>query len=248
MYLAFPESIATAHNASQGQFTVLFLQKTKYYQHWSIILRSDFYRFACLTPAGASLLLATHITCTNIRNVQSCCERLVSADVDWCTWMKSECTIILKIHVNYESTMITGVGPLLCTKDSWCTKYHEYRETKKLKKCIVVRLRHLWGKQSPNISKWFFFLFLAKEQSFLNLNLWNYGWEEHFLSHRKGKRHGKRTPWLNWGLLLGNNLLVIAQIDTFPRPQVHTWPTCQTWVCVCVCMSIFFFTERFYDL
>ena len=33
---------------------------------------------------------------TNIHNVQSCCERLALADVDRCTAMKSECTIMVR--------------------------------------------------------------------------------------------------------------------------------------------------------
>ena len=35
----------------------------------------------------------TRVMRTNIHKVQSCCERLASADVDRCTAMKSECTI-----------------------------------------------------------------------------------------------------------------------------------------------------------
>ena len=37
--------------------------------------------------------MATRVMHANIRNVQSCCERLASADVDWFTVMKSECTM-----------------------------------------------------------------------------------------------------------------------------------------------------------
>ena len=37
--------------------------------------------------------VATHVTRTNIRNAQSCCKRLASADVDRCSAMKSEWTI-----------------------------------------------------------------------------------------------------------------------------------------------------------
>ena len=37
--------------------------------------------------------MATHITCTNIHNTLSC-ERLALADIDQCTAMKSECSII----------------------------------------------------------------------------------------------------------------------------------------------------------
>ena len=38
----------------------------------------------------------THVTLTNICDAQSC-ERLAMADVDWCTVMKSECTIRWRI-------------------------------------------------------------------------------------------------------------------------------------------------------
>ena len=38
----------------------------------------------------------TRIMRTNIHNAQSCCERLASADVDRCTAMKSECTIMVR--------------------------------------------------------------------------------------------------------------------------------------------------------
>ena len=48
------------------------------------MVRSDLYRFASAD--------ATHIT-AYIRNVQSCFERLASADVDPCTAMKFECAI-----------------------------------------------------------------------------------------------------------------------------------------------------------
>ena len=41
--------------------------------------------------------VAAHVTSTNIRNAQSCCERLASADVDQCTAMKSEWTIIVPL-------------------------------------------------------------------------------------------------------------------------------------------------------
>ena len=37
--------------------------------------------------------MATHVTRTNIHNVQNCCERLASTDVNQCTVMKSECTL-----------------------------------------------------------------------------------------------------------------------------------------------------------
>ena len=37
--------------------------------------------------------VAINVARTNICNVQSCCERLASADSDWCTAMKSECII-----------------------------------------------------------------------------------------------------------------------------------------------------------
>ena len=40
--------------------------------------------------------VTARLTCTNIRNAQSCCERLAAADVDRCTAMKSECTIMVR--------------------------------------------------------------------------------------------------------------------------------------------------------
>ena len=51
------------------------------------MVHSDFYRFA---SADVSLLRGypRYVIC----NAQSCCERLVLADVDRCTAMKSECT------------------------------------------------------------------------------------------------------------------------------------------------------------
>ena len=41
--------------------------------------------------------LATWVTCTNIHNSHSSCERLASADVDWCTAMKSEHLILVQL-------------------------------------------------------------------------------------------------------------------------------------------------------
>ena len=47
--------------------------------------------------------VASCVVGTNIRNAQSCCERLASADIDRCTAMKSECTIrVLHIYVEQE--------------------------------------------------------------------------------------------------------------------------------------------------
>ena len=42
--------------------------------------------------------VATHVTRTNIRNAQSCCERLASADIDRCSAMKSEWTITIQAY------------------------------------------------------------------------------------------------------------------------------------------------------
>ena len=48
--------------------------------------------------------VSIHVTRTNIRNAQSCCKRLASADVDQCTVRKSECTIrnIMADHFKYN--------------------------------------------------------------------------------------------------------------------------------------------------
>ena len=42
--------------------------------------------------------MATHVMPTNIHNAANCCERLALEDVDRCTAMKSECTIILHMQ------------------------------------------------------------------------------------------------------------------------------------------------------
>ena len=49
------------------------------------MVRSDFHLF---TSANGNLLRGYRIARTHICNVQSCCERLASADIDRCTAMK----------------------------------------------------------------------------------------------------------------------------------------------------------------
>ena len=72
------------------------------------IITFEAFRWLYMTSYGAFRLLslcigrrlpmlafcvATNVTRTNIRNAQSCCERLASADVERCSAMKSEWTI-----------------------------------------------------------------------------------------------------------------------------------------------------------
>ena len=48
----------------------------------------------------------THVTHTNIRNAQSCCERLASVDIDRCTVMTSERTILGLYSWNLRKILI----------------------------------------------------------------------------------------------------------------------------------------------
>ena len=57
----------------------------------------------------------TRVMRTNIHNAQSCCERLASADVDRCTAMKSECTIM--VHSDFIAAHRST--NILCTQCRW---------------------------------------------------------------------------------------------------------------------------------
>ena len=54
----------------------------------------SFYICRRLSTLSLVFCVTTSVTRTDIRNAQSCCERLASADVDRCTAMKSEQTIM----------------------------------------------------------------------------------------------------------------------------------------------------------
>ena len=56
--------------------------------------------------------VATHVMRKYIRNAQSCCERLASADVDRCTAMKSECTI--RLHLKWRNIYGASRLPSFC--------------------------------------------------------------------------------------------------------------------------------------
>ena len=72
------------------------------------------------TSVDASLLWDYPCYAQNIHNVQSCCERLASADVDRCTAMKSECTIgahnnFIVVHRKFRLSIVkpSYLGPAL---------------------------------------------------------------------------------------------------------------------------------------
>ena len=60
----------------------------------------------------------TRVMRTNIHNAQTCCERQASADVDRCTAMKSECTIMVRsdfivVHRKFRPRKFKrGIGSL----------------------------------------------------------------------------------------------------------------------------------------
>ena len=61
--------------------------------------------------------VTTRVMRTNIHNAQSCCERLASADVDRCTAMKSECTIMVNsdfIDVHRSTSANASRSQQLC--------------------------------------------------------------------------------------------------------------------------------------
>ena len=118
------------------------------------------------TSAEASLLPGYLHCATNIRNMQSWCERLASTDVNRCTAMKSECTITyrlitayLLLRVNLDKIMHarwdfdassarTRRVSALDKHQNWSASALFCLNSRAQSKYAVVNLIHTWRKQT----------------------------------------------------------------------------------------------------